>query len=100
MNKVIIEIVSKRFLKNDRRSDIFSIGYDSIAGFGPNPYIIKLDEDNLLLYWLVTDGGDWKNPNKIANSLDDFIKIITCLNNHIENGKQFDKSRYTLVKKR
>ena len=59
------------------------IGYDPTAGCGPDPYIIKTDEKELPIYWLMTDAGDWKNPDKIANSLDDFINIIECINKNL-----------------
>ena len=61
------------------------IGYDSTDGCGPDPYIMKTDEKELPIYWLMTDGGDWKNPAKIANSFDDFIKIIDCLNKNLNS---------------
>lgn len=67
------------------------IGYDSIAGCGPDPYIMKTDEKELPIYWLMTDGGDWKNPDKIANSFNDFIKIIDCINENLNSKNQLNK---------
>lgn len=55
------------------------IGYDSTAGCGPDPYIIKTDENNLPVYWLMADGGDWSNPDLICDSLETFNKIIKVL---------------------
>jgi len=60
------------------------VGYDSTAGFGPEPIIMKVDEQNLPMYHLMTDGGDWKNPDKIANSFDDYIKIMNCISEFSE----------------
>ena len=56
------------------------VGFDYSAGCGPDPFIVKTDEKELPVFWLMTDGGDWKNPDKIANSLDDFIKIKSKYN--------------------
>lgn len=67
------------------------IGYDSTAGCGPDPYIMKTDEKELPIYWLMTDGGDWKNPDKIANSFNDFIKIIDCINKNLNSKNQLNK---------
>ena len=46
------------------------IGYDCTAGCGPDPYIVKSDDPNLPVYWLMTDGGDWSNPELICDVLD------------------------------
>lgn len=67
------------------------IGYDSTAGCGPDPYIMKTDEKELPIYWLNTDGGNWKNPNKIANSFNDFIKIIACINENLNLENELNK---------
>lgn len=45
------------------------IGYDCTAGFGPEPLIIKIDNPDYPIYWLMTEGGDWKKPIKVADSL-------------------------------
>ena len=45
------------------------IGYDCTAGFGPEPLIIKIDNPDYPIYWLMTDGGDWEKPIKVADSL-------------------------------
>ena len=52
------------------------IGYDTTRGFGPDPIIMKVDEKDLPIYYLMTDSGDWKNPTKIADSFDDYIEIM------------------------
>ena len=67
------------------------IGYDSTAGCGPDTYIMKTDEKELPIYWLMTAGGDWKNPNKIANSFNDFVKIIECINENLNSEKELNK---------
>lgn len=67
------------------------IGYDSTAGCGPDPYIMKTDEKELPIYWLMTDGGDWNNPDKIANSFNDFIKIIACINENLNSENEPNK---------
>ena len=55
------------------------IGYDTTRGIGPDPIIIKVDEESLPIYYLHTDGGDWKNPIKIADTFDNYIKIMNCI---------------------
>ena len=67
------------------------IGYDSTAGCGPEPYIMKTDEKELPIYWLMTDGSNWKNPNKIANSFNDFTKIIECINKNLDSNNNPNK---------
>ena len=58
------------------------IGYDSTIGCGPDPYILKTDDPNLPVYWLLTDGGDWANPDLICDSLEHFNKIINMLSEY------------------
>ncbi|MBQ4583588.1 MAG: hypothetical protein IJA94_01675 [Bacilli bacterium] len=60
------------------------IGYDSTAGCGQDPYIIKTDEINLPVYWLMTDGGEWSNPDLICDSLENFNRIIKFLEEYSE----------------
>ena len=60
------------------------IGYDSTVGCGPDPYIIKTDDSNLPVYWLISDGGDWSNPDLICDRLETFNKIINMLNEYAE----------------
>ena len=67
------------------------IGYDPTDGCGPDPYIMKTNEKELPIYWLMTDGGDWEKPDKIANSFDDFIKIIDCLNKNLNSEHKPNK---------
>lgn len=67
------------------------IGYDPTGGCGPDPYIMKTNEKELPIYWLMTDSGDWKNPDKIANSFEDFIKIINCLNKNLNSDNNPNK---------
>lgn len=65
---------------NDWAGDEYVIiGYDSTAGCGPDPLIMKTDDEKYPIYWLMTDGGDWNNPEKIANSLDDYIVIMSII---------------------
>ena len=52
---------------------------------------MKIDEKELPIYWLMTDGGDWKNPDKIANSFNDFIKIIECINKNLNSENELNK---------
>ena len=59
--------------------DYVIIGYDETAGCGPDPIIVKTDEDKLPVYWLMSDGGDWSNPVFVCDSLDEFSKSITML---------------------
>ncbi len=58
------------------------IGYDSTVGSGPDPYILKTDDPNLPVFWLMTDGGDWSNPDLICDKLENFNKIINMLNEY------------------
>ena len=60
------------------------IGYDSTAGLGPDPYIVKTDDPNLPVYWLMTDGGDWSDPDLICDSLKKFNQIFNVLGNYSE----------------
>ena len=55
------------------------IGYDETAGCGPEPYIVKTDEEKLPVYWLMTDGGDWSKPTFVCDSLEEFSKSINML---------------------
>jgi len=55
------------------------IGYDSTTGCGDDPYIVKADNENLPVYWLMTDGGDWSSPCLVCDSLKIFNKIINML---------------------
>ena len=95
-----IDVGQYGFRYNDLRDEIINewpgneyviIGYDSTAGCGPDPYIMKTDEKELPIYWLMTDGGDWKNPNKIANSFNGFIKIIECINENLNSENELNK---------
>ena len=61
------------------------VGFDYSAGCGPDPYIIKADEKDLPVYWLMTDGGDWSNPELISSSLENFNKIINYLSNYSDS---------------
>ena len=59
--------------------DYIVIGYDSVSGSGPDPYIINTADPKLPVYWLMSDGGDWSNPDLICDSLEKFNKIINLL---------------------
>ena len=58
------------------------IGFDYSAGCGPDPFIVKTDEKELPVFWLMTDGGDWANPTFISSSLKNFNKIINILSEY------------------
>lgn len=78
------------------------IGYDTTGGCGPDPIIMKVDEKNLPIYYLMTDGGDWKNPTKIANNFDDYIKIINCISefsDFLENSTLSEENYNLLIAK-
>ncbi len=55
------------------------IGYDSSVGCGPDPYIVKTDDPNLPVYWLMTDSEDWSELDEVCDKLEDFNKIINML---------------------
>ena len=55
------------------------VGFDATAGLGPDQYILKIDDPNFPVYWLMTDGGDWKHPDLICDSLEKFNKIMNLL---------------------
>ena len=58
------------------------MGFDYSAGCGPDPFIVKTDEKELPVFWLMTDGGDWANPTFISSSLKNFNKIINILSEY------------------
>ena len=58
------------------------VGYDETAGCGPDPVIVKTDDEKLPVYWLMTDGGDWDNPTFVCDSLEEFSKSINMLNEY------------------
>ena len=70
------------------------IGYDTTSGCGPDPLIIKISDINYPIYWLMTDGGDWSNPIKVADSLNSFIKSYNLLiekKDVLKNNNKIDK---------
>ncbi len=63
-------------------SEYVLIGFDATAGLGVDQYILKVDDSKLPVYWLMTDGGDWKHPDLICDSLEKFSNIIKLLSNY------------------
>ena len=59
--------------------DYIVIGYDSTAGCGHDPIIIDTKDPDYPVYWLLTSSSNWENPEKIANSLDEFINNYKLL---------------------
>ena len=60
------------------------VGYDDTSGCGPDPFIVKVDDEKLPVYWLMTDGGDWSNPTFVCDSLEEFNKSINMLVDYVD----------------
>lgn len=78
------------------------IGYDGSIGDGPDPIIIKTDEPELPVYYFATEYEDWKKPNLIAKSLDDYIKIMQMISEYsddIEESTLSEEDYDDLMKK-
>lgn len=69
------------------------IGYDCSSGCGPDPIIIYNDKNNYPIYWLMTDGGDWNHPLKIADTFEEFINAY---NNIIRNKEKIENNSLNL----
>ena len=52
------------------------IGHDRTAGLGPDAFILDTSDSKLPVYWLMTDGGDWENPDLVCEDLETFHNII------------------------
>ncbi|MBP5684612.1 MAG: hypothetical protein J6X02_05095 [Bacilli bacterium] len=90
-NKDEIDEMQKGYRTNPHTGEMYEewagdeyvlIGYDATAGVGVDQYIIKTDDLKLPIYWLMTDGGDWKHPVLICDSLDKFSNIIKLLSKY------------------
>ena len=68
------------------------VGYDETAGCGPDPIIVKTDDEKLPIYWLMSDGGDWANPIFVCDSLEIFNKIMHML---VDYAELFNNSSLT-----
>lgn len=82
--------------------DYIIIGYDSTAGCGPDPYIVKTSDPKLPVYWLMTDGGDWSNPDFVCDSLENFNKIINMLSeysSYFSNSSLTEEVKQTILNK-
>lgn len=82
--------------------DYVIIGYDSVAGCGPDPYIVKTSDPKLPVYWLMTDGGDWANPDFVCDNLETFNKIINMLKtyeNYFSHCELNEKIKQEIINK-
>lgn len=61
------------------KEEFVIIGHDTSAGLGPDPFIVDISDSKLPVYWLMTDGGDYDNPDLICEDLETFSKIIMML---------------------
>ncbi len=59
------------------------IGIDNSVGDGGEPIILKTDENNLPVYHF--ENLDWNQPEKIAESLDDYIRINNMIAQYSED---------------
>ena len=65
------------------------IGLDSATSADVDLFIVKADENNYPIYWMNNNGGEWRHPNLICNSLEHFNTIIRMLKdyqNYLDNG--------------
>ena len=58
------------------------IGLDSATSADVDLFIVKTDENNYPIYWLNKNGGEWRHPSLICNSLEHFNTIIKMLKNY------------------
>ena len=78
------------------------VGYDGTAGCGPDPYFVDTSNPKLPVYWFVTDGGDWANPDCICRSLEEFNKTIKVINDYsdtISNNELTEETKEEILKK-
>lgn len=101
--------ISKEINEDWPDDNFVVIGIDNSVGDGGEPIIIKTDDDNLPIYHF--ENLDWNYPEKIADSLDDYIVINneiarysydiennnlneTDFNNLIDTIKKINNSNY------
>ena len=77
------------------------VGFDATAGVGPDQYIVNTVAKDYPVYWLMTDGGDWKHPILICKSLEKFNKIMELIKSYEEkiyNNKFTIKDKNDLLR--
>lgn len=113
-NKSNIDEAQKGFRYNPINNEIINdwiddeyiiIGYDCSSGCGPDPIIVYNDKNYYPIYWLMTDGGDWNHPLKIADTFEEFvnaykniIKNKEKIENNSLNSKEYNEL-YNNIKK-
>lgn len=72
-------------------NEYYVVGFESACG---DPILVKSDEKELSIYFMIHD--DWSTLEKIANSVEDFSKILDIISQY---DMQDEKEAEKLIKK-